>query len=115
VKFEEDFEAVVVGYEQGTQNLNELEYNQLGLAKRSSHQGNKVPVDILGALICELNGIQFRVGIFKGFSKEDLKLMWSVRDTLIGRIAKLQKMTHGEKDKPRNSRLLGFRAEDYSA
>jgi DNA ligase 1 len=104
-----DFEATVIDVEQGSINTNRVERDELGYARRSTYVANLVPNEILGALTCEKDGVRFRVGIFKGFTKDELRLMWKQRQFLIGKIAKLQSMDHGVVDKPRHCRFLGFR------
>jgi DNA ligase 1 len=105
-----DAEAIVVGYEEKLHNWNEAITDERGYTKRSSHQENKVGAGTLGALVCELQGIQFAVGT--GFDDATRTLLWSQRDTLAGRIVKFKHFPVGAKDRPRHPVFLGFRSSE---
>lgn len=106
-----DAEAPVIGFEELMHNDNDLVLNNLGLAKRSSHQANKTPGNTLGALIVDWHGQPLRIGTFKGWSKSDLKKIWDNRDQYLGRLAKFKYFPIGIKDLPRQPRFIGWRAK----
>jgi DNA ligase 1 len=107
-------EARVIGFEEQLHNANEAKTNALGHSERSSHQANKVPMGVLGALICSgigepWNGVEFNIGT--GFSAEERHNLWQERERLIGRVVSYEYQPIGVKDKPRHSGFLGFRDE----
>ena len=102
-----DAEAQIVGFEERMHNANELEYDELGYAKRSSHQENLVGRGDLGALIVMFNGVEFKIGT--GFNDEDRAWFWANRDKLIGEFVKFKYFPVGIKDKPRHPVYLGLR------
>jgi len=105
-----DSEARVVGYEERMHNANEATRDERGFTKRSSHQDNKIPTGMLGALVCEKDGLTFNVGT--GFDDTQRLLLWAERDTLPGRIVKYKSFPVGVKDRPRHPVFLGFRDND---
>lgn len=107
----ESFEAQIVGFEEEQFNGNEATTDALGRTKRSSHQENKVGKATLGAMVCryEKNGLEFRCGIFKGFTAADKLAIWLHQGEYIGRWGKFQKLPIGEKDRPRHPRFIGWR------
>lgn len=101
-------EAIVLGYIEEMQNTNEATINELGYTKRSSHADGMVGKGTLGALVCRtMEGVEFNLG--NGFTAEDRRMLWAIRDQLIGRIARFKKFPIGEKDKPRFPVWEGFR------
>jgi DNA ligase-1 len=104
-----DAEAVIVGCEERVHNANELEQDELGRAKRSSHKANMVPMDTLGALKVVLDdGVVFRIGT--GFTDQMRAELWAVRDQLVGKIVKFKYQPTGVKDAPRFPVFLGVRS-----
>jgi DNA ligase-1 len=108
-------EAKVIGFEEQMHNANEAKTNALGHSERSSHQENKVPMGVLGALVCvgigdPWKGIEFNIGT--GFTAEDRVGLWKQRESLKGRIVSYEYQPIGVKDKPRHSSFLGFRATE---
>lgn len=103
-----DAECHVIGFQELEHNTNPAELNALGLTKRSSHQENQVPGNTLGALIVNWGGHPLRVGIFKGFSKADLKKIWDNREKYMGQLAHIRYQAHGMKDLPRSARFIGW-------
>jgi DNA ligase-1 len=104
---EEDCE--IIGFQELMRNDNEATVDNIGLTKRSSHQEFQTPMDTLGALIVNWRGHEARVGIFKGFSKVQLKKIWDNRMAYLGRHAKIRYQAYGVKTLPRSARLIGFR------
>lgn len=110
-----DSEARILDFEEMMHNANEKTRDARGKAKRSSHRENLVPMDTLGALICEdlKTKVRFRIGIFKGFSRSELKKIWDNRFELRrrGTIVKYAYFPYGIKNLPRHARLIGFRSK----
>jgi DNA ligase-1 len=111
VKRFEDGEAKIIGFEEEMANNNVLQLNELGRAKRSSHQENKVGKGTLGALIClgtsVFPGIKFNVG--SGFDAAERAVLWDTREDLIGQEIKFKFFSVGVKDAPRHPVFLGMR------
>lgn len=109
-----DEEAVVTGIEQGFTNYNAPETDERGYTKRSSHKANKIPDNIVGALVGKFlrNGQEIRVGIFKNVTKEELRQWWTNRDSLIGRIMKVSYLDYGLLEAPRHTRFTGWRSPE---
>ena len=105
-----DGEARIIGFQERMHNANELEYDERGYAKRSSHQENQIGRGDLGALIVEANGVEFKIGT--GFDDETCARMWADRDNLLGKLVKYKSTPIGVKDKPRHPSFLGMRHED---
>lgn len=110
----EDTEARILGYEEEETNLNDKEYNEHGLAKRSSHKDNKVPNNRLGALYVEatINDkiVQFSVG--SGFTDAQRIEFWNNKESLVDKHIVVKYQKHGMKDKPRHPVFKGFRNVD---
>lgn len=103
-----DAEAKVVGFEELMHNANDADLDERGYTKRSSHMENQVPMNTLGALICEMDGVQFKIGT--GFTQEDRDVIWENRGKLLGFFAKFKYFRVGMKDAPRHPVFLGWRA-----
>lgn len=104
-------EARIIGYEELMRNENELEENQLGLAKRSKASDGLVPAGVLGSLRvadCK-TGIHFGVG--SGFDAAQRLQLWEQRDTLLGKIIRYKHFEVGVKVAPRFPVFQGFRDE----
>ncbi|EIQ01090.1 ATP dependent DNA ligase-like protein [Opitutaceae bacterium TAV1] len=103
-----DDEAVVVGFEEQMHNANEAKTNALGRTERSSHKGNLVGKDTLGALIVEHPKFgRFNIGT--GFTDAVRVGVWLSRPGLLGRVVKFKYQAIGTKDKPRIPVYLGWR------
>lgn len=112
-----DSEAVIIDYTESVENTNEAKLDELGYTKRATNAENMVPKGTLGALMVRgleapFIDVEFSIGIFKGYTKEDLQEMWDNRDNLIGKIAKFKYFPQGIKDKPRFPAFLTFRDEE---
>lgn len=104
-----DAEWIVVDFIELEKNVNELTRDERGYAKRSSHQAGKILMGTLGAMVVEMNdGTQFKVGIFKGFTKGQLQIIWNHREQCKGRRGKFQYLP-STKDLPRSARFVGWR------
>ena len=104
-------EARVVEFEEQMHNANEAKINALGYMERSSHQANKVPMGVLGALVVEdiKSKIQFNVGT--GFTYEDREEIWKNRETYRGKMLTYEYLPVGVKDKPRHPIFVGWRLD----
>jgi DNA ligase-1 len=105
-----DAEAFIVGFEEKYHNANELQRDERGYAKRSSHQANMVPMGTLGAFLVEdAEGKPFRVspGILTHPERQEV---WDNREKYLKRCItyKTFKQT-GVKDKPRFGNFRAFR------
>lgn len=117
VKFFEDSEARIVGFEEAQENQNEKQTNELGRSKRSSSKAGKVPKGTVGVIIAEdvYTDQQIRIGTGKGLTASLRQQMWDNQPTYIGRLVKYQFQSVGTKDSPRIPSFQGFRdARDMS-
>jgi DNA ligase-1 len=109
-----DSEARIVGFEERLTNTNELQTNELGLAKRSSSKVGKVPMGTLGTFLAEdahgrWGGQQIRIGTGKGLTDALRQKVWNDRDSYLGQYVKYKFQKIGSKDGPRLPIFLGFR------
>jgi DNA ligase 1 len=103
-----DDEAVVIGAEELLHNENETTQDAFGRSKRSSHQDNKRPAGVLGALVVRSKaGVEFKIGT--GFSADDRKALWQRRQSLVGQWVKYKYLEVSVKTAPRHPVFLGFR------
>ena len=106
-----DEEGRVVGFKELFKNLNELEEDELGYAKRSSAKGGKVAMGMLGKLIVQSPKYTETFGVGTGFSRLQRMDLWGERKTLIGRSVKFRHQEVGAKDRPRFPAFIGFRED----
>ncbi len=105
-----DDEFLVVGYTQFEHNANEAKTNELGRTSRSTSKEGKVAVDALGSLVCQLGGGKtFNVGT--GFTEEQRTLLWTSRDSLVGKLAKVKYFHYSKDGVPLLPVFLDFRDE----
>jgi len=104
-----DAEAQIVGFEELMRNENVATQDERGYTKRSSHQENKIPAGMLGALVCKFGEVEFRIGT--GFTEGQRVTFWRDREQLVGRLVKFKSFPIGVKEKPRHPVFLGFRSE----
>lgn len=106
-----DSEAEVIGFVEQMTNVNELQTDELGYAKRSSAKDGKVPAGTLGKfLVRDLqSGLEFRCGTGEGLTAELRQQIWNDQDSYLGRIIKYKYQPHGVKLLPRLPIWLGFR------
>lgn len=103
-----DAEARVIGSEELMHNGNEAKVNALGKTERSSHKANLTGRNMLGALIVEADGHQFKIGT--GFDERTRKDLWTKREKLIGQLVKFKHQPSGAKEAPRFPVFIGFRS-----
>lgn len=109
-----DSEARIVGFEERLTNTNELQTNELGLAKRSSAKAGKVPMGMLGTFVAEdihgrFPGVKLKIGTGRGLTDDLRKEVWNNRKAYVGQLVKYKFQKYGSKDAPRLPIFLGFR------
>lgn len=109
-----DSEARVVGFEERLTNTNELQTNELGLAKRSSAKAGKVPMGTLGKFICEdvhglFPGVAINIGTGRGLTNELRLKVWQHQRAYLGKLVKYKFQKMGSQLAPRLPIFLGFR------
>jgi DNA ligase-1 len=109
-----DTEITVTDFHELMINNNPKVVNELGRSSRSSHKENLVPGNTLGAISGSgffEDGTPFttKVGVFSGFTKEDLKAIWDSKHKLSGKLMKIKYMGIGSDQAPRTPVALGFR------
>ena len=104
-----DDEGVVLRIEEQMHNSNELEHDEFGLAKRSSHKENLVGKGTLGKLIL-MTPKWGEVAVGTGFTDQERARIWLHRDDYIWKIVTF-KYQEVLKDKPRFPVFLRFREE----
>lgn len=116
IKYFEDGEAEVYGFEELMHNENEKELDAFGHSERSSKKENMVPANTLGAfLVRKSDGIEFKIGTGKGLTAALRKEIWDNRESYLGKLVHYRSQPHGVKDKPRIPVWHGFRSpEDLS-
>lgn len=121
-----DMEGEVVRIIEGNENCNTLETNELGYAKRSTHQGNMVPNGMVGSYVVKLItvpkglnhllhvGQEMVIGAGK-LTHEERKYYFENQSEFIGKITKFKFFAHGMKEKLRIPTHQCFRSpEDMS-
>lgn len=79
-----DAEAKIVGFEELMHNENEAVFDKLGAQTRSSEQAGLIPAGVLGSLVVEYEGKQFKIGT--GFDFAMRAQYWDMREKLIGHL-----------------------------
>ena len=113
VKFFEQDEFEIVGFEERYTNTNETTINELGYTSRSSHKDNLVPTNTLGSLVLKCGDTTFKCGT--GFTDEQRQEIWDNRDKYLGKLVSVRYMSVGLKERPRIPSFIGWRdSEDMS-
>jgi DNA ligase-1 len=104
-------EAIIIGFVEGRQNLNEPVMNEVGNMRRSSHQENKIGKGILGSfeLKSDLWTLTFHAGLGEGFTQEDKQDVWNHRDSYLGRTVTIKYQKYGSRNRPRISSVIKIR------
>ena len=110
LKFFEQDEFEVVGFNERMHNTNEATTNELGYTERSSNKDNLIPMNTLGSLILKYGDDSFQMGT--GFTDEQRQEIWNNRDKYLGKLASVRYMSVGLKDKPRVPSFIGWRDKD---
>lgn len=109
-KFFVQDEFEVVGFTERMHNSNELTYNELGYADRSSAKDGMIPTDTLGSLILKYKETTFNCGT--GFNDEQRKEIWNNKNKYLGKLASIRYMEVGQAILPRIPSFIWFRDED---
>jgi DNA ligase-1 len=106
-----DAEARICGVEELFHNDNEKLRDELGNAKRSSHQENLRPADTMGALVCQSPDFEKVFKIGTGFTAVQRAELWAMHQAgeLINRTATYLYQPSGMKDVPRFPSFKGLR------
>ena len=111
----EDAEGKIIGFTELQRNQNELQYDNLGYAKRSTCKDGKVAGNCMGEVEVEILNGEFSgktVEVGSGFTQQQREEIWNNRDNgYLGRIVKFKYLPIGCKDKPRHPIFLGFRED----
>ncbi len=112
-----DTEGAIVGFYEQEENTNEQTRDELGYAKRSSHQEGKVGKGTLGGMIVQLDQDKWReqtvrVGTGQGWTQEFRQFVWDNQEQFLERVLKYKYQECGSKDAPRIPIGLGFRHPD---
>ena len=107
-------EAIIVGFVEGLQNLNEPKMNEQGHMRRSSHLENKIGKGTLGSfeLRSDLWPVTFHAGLGEGFTQEDKQDIWDHRDQYLGRIVTVKYQKYGSRNRPRLPNVVKIRAAE---
>lgn len=116
IKYFEDGEAEVYGFEELMHNENEKTQDAFGRSERSSKKENMTPGNTLGAfLVRKADGTEFKIGTGQGLTAALRKQIWDNKDQYLGKLVHYRSQPHGVKDKPRIPVWHGFRSpEDMS-
>lgn len=110
LKFFENGEFEVIGFEERMHNNNEATTNELGYTERSSWKENLIPMNTLGSLVLKYGDSEFRCGT--GFSDEQRQEIWNNKESYLGKLASIRYMSVGQAVLPRVPSFQGFRDED---
>lgn len=114
IKFFEDSEAKIIGFEEQYENTNEKVLDERGLSKRSQNNDGMVAKNTLGALILsDIHGtfkLEFNLGT--GFNDKLRQDIWNNKDKYKNLLVKYKYQPCGSWNKPRLPVFLGFRDID---
>lgn len=109
MKLFKDEEFEIIGYECKYHNSNEAKVNELGRTARSTSKDGMVALDTLGVLYLKTkDGKEFGCG--SGFDDKTRDELWSVRDSLKGKLATVKYFDTGNYDVPRFPVFKGIRS-----
>jgi len=104
-----DDEALVVGFVEKEHNDNPLEYNERGLAFRSSSKDGKRPAGVLGALVVSHPKFgTFNIGT--GFTDKDRNEIWWNREMYLNKLVTFKYQANHVKDAPCPAVFKAFRS-----
>ena len=110
LKFFENGEFEVIGFEERIHNTNEATTNELGYTERSSCKENLIPMNTLGSLVLKYGDTEYRCGT--GFSDAQRKEIWENKESYLGKLASIRYMSVGQAILPRIPSFQGFRDKD---
>jgi len=107
----EDAEGVVVDFQEQRENTNELKWDALGYAERSTNKEGLLAANTLGAFIVDYGGqiLSVAPGIF---DYDERRRIWLNKDLYRGAGLKFRFFGRGMKDLPRFPRAIGFRVQE---
>lgn len=109
----EEAECIIYGFEEGEENTNELQRNEMGLAKRSSAKAGKVPNGTLGKfLVWSKEFGQFKIGTGEGLDFPLRDQVWENQAYFYGKIIQYRFQRMGTVDKPRIPIYMHIRHPD---
>lgn len=110
IKYFEDGEAEVYGFEEMMHNDNEKTLDAFGKSERSSHIENLKPANTLGKFLVRSETFgEFKIGTGQGLTQELRKKIWDNQPEYMGKLVHFRYQPHGVKDKPRIPIYHGFR------
>ena len=110
LKFFNQDEFEVIGFEERMHNTNEATTNELGYTERSSAKDGMQPMNMLGSLVLKYGGTVFKCGT--GFNDEQRKEIWRNKSNYLGKLASIRYMSVGQAILPRIPSFQGFRDKD---
>jgi DNA ligase-1 len=97
-----DMEGTVLSLVERMHNVNELQRDELGHAKRSTAKDGKVPAGTLGALQLKIEGwASDTIDVGTGFTDEERLDIWMRPEHYVGRTCTFKYQASGSKDAPR--------------
>lgn len=114
IKFFEDSEAKIIGFEEQYENTNAKVLDERGLSKRSQNNDGMVAKNTLGSLILsdihDTFKLEFNLGT--GFNDKLRQDIWNNKDKYKNLLVKYKYQPCGSFEKPRLPVFLGFRDKD---
>lgn len=106
-----DEEGLILGFEEGETNTNDLEVSERGYAKRSGAKAGKVAAGTVGKYIVDHFGHPIKVAP-GAMTHAQRKYMWEHQDEFIKKeYMKYRYFEYGMKDLPRYARAVGIRSK----
>lgn len=106
-------EATITGFEELMHNMNDLEYNEVGNAKRSDSKDGLVPSGMIGSYIVSSPDYEKSFKISCGsMDHDERKKRWEERESDLGKLGRYKFFAYGVKDVPRHAIFDGFRDRD---
>jgi len=109
-----DEEGLIVGFEEGFTNNNPKIDNELGFAKRTSHQENKVLAGTLGKFLVLFKGQVIKVGP-GSFKHDERQEIWDNQFKYLNTWLRFRHFPIGAKDMPRQPRAKGFWSPEHAS
>lgn len=107
-----DDEGELIEITEKMTNMNALEEDELGYAKRASNKENLVPAGTAGSVTVKWNGLTFKLGFGPGWNDEFKEELWFNKEEYMGRLAKFSYQELSKDGVPRFGKLLEIRHED---
>lgn len=105
-----DSEATIIGFAPLLKNNNDATVDNLGYTVRSTHRNRKEIIETLGSIrVVNAAGIEFDIGT--GFSAQQRKDIWDMKEELIGKTIRYKHFEKGIVDAPRFPVFSGFRED----